>query len=642
MKPTNVIDMQRQGDLGGQKIAMEFDASSIAHIMSVLTDLYSDQELAVIREYSTNARDSHIAAGVTRPIEITTPNTMSPYFKIKDFGLGLSVDDINKIYSKYGASTKRGTNDQTGMLGLGCKSALTYTNQFILTSHHNGMKITVSIGRQEDGAGVMEIVSTVATTEPNGVEITVPVKRDNRFAYKAARFFQYWEAGTVLVDGKEQPRLLDAPDVKHITGGMYSVPGHLVEQDTVVMGGVPYPAASLYDGFRHYGGQGFKVVAFVEIGDIAFVPSREALAMTPTTKATLADLNKKFTDALWQTVQDDIDAAPDHPEALKRFISWEKSLGAAPQGKTPTYLGTEVPKTWAGKFMFWHPNRGRYSVSSGYNKIDHNTVEKSVIVVNFDPTAKLTSTHKEKMRRWASDNSLSPQTFVLCEGGHPGLPWVNGEGVVEWDDIKAVKLNTGPRAKRVVRYEIWDATKFYFVPQDVPAASEFQFVSPKERLGSGVMKALAAEFPKAVFVQMGENRWEKFKRDNKGSMHIREACLARLNKVRDTLTDIDRQVVAMDYYDKNSLTALDESKVDDPDLVSAIKVAKGLTTGQRVLDYNKIASVARSVGVHVPDIKVPSAFAKYPLLRGQFGSSDQQHVYIYINAVYAAIQNGRI
>ncbi len=110
MKPTNVIDMHRTGDLGGQKVGMKIDENSLAHVMSLLTDLYSDPELAVIREYSTNARDSHIMAGVPHlPIKVTLPNGMSPYFKVQDFGLGMSVSDIEETYSKYGASTKRGS-----------------------------------------------------------------------------------------------------------------------------------------------------------------------------------------------------------------------------------------------------------------------------------------------------------------------------------------------------------------------------------------------------------------------------------------------------------------------------------------------------------------------------------------------------
>ena len=56
------LDIHHDGTLGDEdRTKMTFDENSIAHLMSVLTDLYSDKELAVIREYSTNALDAHKA-----------------------------------------------------------------------------------------------------------------------------------------------------------------------------------------------------------------------------------------------------------------------------------------------------------------------------------------------------------------------------------------------------------------------------------------------------------------------------------------------------------------------------------------------------------------------------------------------------
>src|SRR5688500_12467525 len=98
---------------------MTFDENAISHLMSVLTDLYSDPELAVIREYATNAWDSHISAGNTDPIQITLPNPMNPMFTIQDFGVGLSVDELTNHLTKYGWSSKRDNDDEVGMLGLG-------------------------------------------------------------------------------------------------------------------------------------------------------------------------------------------------------------------------------------------------------------------------------------------------------------------------------------------------------------------------------------------------------------------------------------------------------------------------------------------------------------------------------------------
>src|SRR6185437_4514816 len=144
--------------MGGDKIGMTVNQDSLAHIMSVLTNLYENPLLAIIREYSTNAWDSHVAAGQTRPIEVTTPNMLTSTLKIKDYGVGMDKEDIRNIYSQYGASTKRGTNEQTGMLGLGCKSALTYTGQFNIIAVKAGIKTSVVVSRSEDGYGVMEIV----------------------------------------------------------------------------------------------------------------------------------------------------------------------------------------------------------------------------------------------------------------------------------------------------------------------------------------------------------------------------------------------------------------------------------------------------------------------------------------------------
>lgn len=65
------FDIAHEGTLGSEdRTRMTFDENSIAHLMSVLTDLYSDPEMAVIREYSTNALDAHRAAGINDPIEV--------------------------------------------------------------------------------------------------------------------------------------------------------------------------------------------------------------------------------------------------------------------------------------------------------------------------------------------------------------------------------------------------------------------------------------------------------------------------------------------------------------------------------------------------------------------------------------------
>lgn len=91
------------------------------HVLTMLRDtLYSDKPLAVLREYSSNAWDAHRDAGkVDVLIEVTLPTAMEPTLRIRDHGCGISLDDMLGRFLKAGASTKRGSNNTVGTLGIG-------------------------------------------------------------------------------------------------------------------------------------------------------------------------------------------------------------------------------------------------------------------------------------------------------------------------------------------------------------------------------------------------------------------------------------------------------------------------------------------------------------------------------------------
>ena len=166
---------------------------NVAHIFSILRNqLYSDKILAVIREYSTNAMDAHIEGNVDRPFEITLPTAFSPEFIVRDFGAGLSPEEIVEIFASYGESTKRSSNSFTGMLGLGSKSAFAYTNTFLIKSRHNGIQYTYSAFIDETNVGVISLIDTEPTDE-SGLSVHINVKpQDCRlFEERCKSFFQY-------------------------------------------------------------------------------------------------------------------------------------------------------------------------------------------------------------------------------------------------------------------------------------------------------------------------------------------------------------------------------------------------------------------------------------------------------------------
>ena len=81
--------------------------SNDAQLFKILrSQIYENKILAVVREYSCNALDAHIEAGVPdKPIEVTLPNNLNPYFTVRDFGKGLDDEGIFDIYATYGKST---------------------------------------------------------------------------------------------------------------------------------------------------------------------------------------------------------------------------------------------------------------------------------------------------------------------------------------------------------------------------------------------------------------------------------------------------------------------------------------------------------------------------------------------------------
>ncbi len=319
MKPH--LDIAHEGNLDtDDRTRMSFDQDSVAHLMSILTDLYSDPALAVIREYSTNAFDSHIAAGQTRPIEVELPTHLRPLFVVRDFGTGMTVDQISNQFSKYGWSSKRDSDDAVGMLGLGCKSGLSYTSQFTLVSVHDGVQITVLITREEDGAGAVQIIDTAATDKPNGVEVQIPVKEPSGFNQRAGNFYKFWEPGQILVNGAE-PELVGsrkgaislADDIVLDHVGGYEPPCH------IVMGNVPYLVEHLKGGA---GRNGYAFVARVPIGTVDFTPSREALHNTKRTLAAIAEIRARVMALLDATVAAEVAAATTPGEAIDVRDKW--------------------------------------------------------------------------------------------------------------------------------------------------------------------------------------------------------------------------------------------------------------------------------------------------------------------------------
>lgn len=672
----------------GEDVAMSIDQSALAHIMNVLTDLYADPELAVIREYSTNALDSHIEAGQTRPIEVTTPTDLRPLLTIRDYGVGLDAEDIRAVYSQYGKSTKRTTNDAVGMLGLGCKSALAYVDQFTLAGIKDGQRMLVSIARDENGAGTMTVLEAGPTDEPDGVEVAIPADAYSDLETKAIDFFSYWEPGLVLLNGAEPDQLSGYTVGEYIIADRAPAPWNAVGRHdanplTIVMGNVSYPPP---DGFESEAVDSLpdnkRLVVKVDIGAVHFTPSREGLQDAERTRKAIHAALEDFQSEVAAAVTDTIVGAPDRPAAARALIEACAAFGKKNvpelewEGEDiPTVLSAEdlAPiveedgterraHLWAAKVVSGY--RGGESHRAPAGQISLDDAGKNPWVLGYNNT-KWSASQRRKLGRYLEHHELhdEPQkaTIYITDGMEVPRPeWIDGAvTAVKWQDVREwkdpLKVNEGGTG--AVKYA---GTYPTFVPGDDPGVHYWREKYPAEDLpkdgrklyyviGDKRDERAAAAVPllpdDAYVVCLTHPRAEKFKRLFPHARWALDAVRRGAQGWYKSLSDDSRLAIALGSelrYRYVGPIALPANKVDDPELSKLCHAYRLWESGTLKERYE-----ARAQFIEQRDeltIDYHAVCDRYPLLDEELESmieNNLNHALLYVNAVYAANEGSK-
>lgn len=262
-----------------------FRIKTTASAFRVLSSgLYPDKIKAVIREIAVNASDSHIAAHNPNPIEIHLPTVFEPYFSVRDYGTGIDNESMFTVYTTYFESTKTTTNEQTGSLGLGSKSPLSYVDSFSVVSFFDGMKRTYTAFKSEDGTPDLALLNEEKTQEPNGLLVQFPVLSSDfdNFKTKAQRVLRRFK-GSYTITGvtdfatRPIPYLVEGSDWK------------LREDDgdgpIAIMGNVDYPISFNDTTLTSEQLAALKLPLDIEfaMGEVDFTASREELSYDPST-----------------------------------------------------------------------------------------------------------------------------------------------------------------------------------------------------------------------------------------------------------------------------------------------------------------------------------------------------------------------
>jgi len=304
------------------------------------SNLYQDKPEAIVRELSCNAYDAHVAnSNPEEPFEITLPSSMNPSFCIRDFGTGLSHEDMVGLYTTYFGSNKRDTNSLIGGLGLGSKTPFAYCDAFAVTSYFNGYARQYSVFKDEDGCPAITLVSESKTEQRNGLEIIIPIKETDFYIFKdkAEKVLKWFP---IKPKGVNVPKLeweLKAEKYGLLKG---SHRWHSLDQAKLLMGNVLYniKGEALNLDNREKGQmevvlRNTGMVVFAEIGDVDIAASREALSYDKRSIAKLKDLIKAIADEIMADATAKVKSKATMYEQMKEITFMVDQLGLSNEGR---------------------------------------------------------------------------------------------------------------------------------------------------------------------------------------------------------------------------------------------------------------------------------------------------------------------
>lgn len=314
--------VEKSGNFEESKFSIEASAKAFF----ILSDgLYSNKILAVVRELSTNAYDSHVEAGkVSVPFDVHLPTQLDPTFSIRDYGTSMDHDDCMQLYTTYFRSTRNNSNEAVGCLGLGSKAPFAYADSFTVEAYLNGHKRLYTGYKNEDGSPTFSLLDEMETSEPNGIKVSINVASNDvgRFVHEAKKVYEFFKVRPNFIGEKIQ----------------YTSPAKVLEGDSwyfddnannnlIIMGQIAYPldhyqimnadADNAESKFVQYS-DGLRI--FVNIGDVDITPSRESLSYSNETKVNIRSKVKSIASEIAIKIEAEIKSQPTLFKARKKYV----------------------------------------------------------------------------------------------------------------------------------------------------------------------------------------------------------------------------------------------------------------------------------------------------------------------------------
>lgn len=302
------------------------DAEDMRYITSLLRNNYSDTILATIRETFANAVDANLENGKdASSIIVSVPTQIDSIFSIRDFGKGLSKKEMFDLYTKYGKSTKRGTNNAIGGFGIGRFAPLSYNKDgFTITSFQNREKRIYNIYVSEENDTNIDEIFFGSTDEADGILVSVNVSRGdiNRFHNRCSDFFKFFEVLPTFKNFKYDLSKDEQPSLSGANWKVYSNFSGVCR--AIIIGGIAYPLdlgqINLND-FNWLTGINYLHI-YAPIGCVKLHHSRESLEYNSQTKAYL----HQFLKTVAEEIKSQIERKFDNVDCFRKAKNISRSI----------------------------------------------------------------------------------------------------------------------------------------------------------------------------------------------------------------------------------------------------------------------------------------------------------------------------
>lgn len=247
--------------------------------------LYSNTTLAIVREILSNAYDAMAEAGTleSKKIEVHFPDMMESRFVVRDYGNGLSEEEVFNLYTTFFKSTKRDSNEFTGCYGLGSKSPFAYGDSFMVESFQNGVSKKYLMAKMNGYPKVTKI-GEKETAEDNGLKITIPVPEgDKDFYYEFCKYVKYQPDLGKAIEANADVEYVEF--FKEYEDNFCKV-RLAMEPNNSYRNSCPYikQGMNIFQWKEDISLYGFTAVVEVPIGTFEIVPSRESLSESESNK----------------------------------------------------------------------------------------------------------------------------------------------------------------------------------------------------------------------------------------------------------------------------------------------------------------------------------------------------------------------